>query len=163
MKGIDVAIEFSAPASAPGNILRCLELGLPVVSGTTGWNNRMEEIKQFCSSRNGTFFYASNFSIGVNILFAMNRQLARIMDKFPQYRVSMEEVHHIHKLDAPSGTAITLAEGSYRRSWETAKRWSLEKSDDPSEIHISAIREGEVNGKHTIRYESSTGFHFPCT
>ena len=154
VKGIDVAIEFSAPASAPENILRCLELGLPVVSGTTGWNNRMEEIKEFCNSRNGTFFYASNFSIGVNILFAMNRQLARIMDKFPQYRVSMEEIHHIQKLDAPSGTAITLAEDLICELGY-AKKWSLEKSKDPSEIHINAIREGEVKGIHTIRYESS--------
>ena len=153
VKEIDVAIEFSSPAAAPGNILRCLEMGIPVVSGTTGWNTRLEEIKQFCISRNGTLFYASNFSIGVNILFAMNRQLARIMDKFPQYRVSMEEVHHIHKLDAPSGTAITLAEGLIG-AMENTKSWSLEKTDDPSVIHISALREGEVNGKHTVRYES---------
>lgn len=153
IEGIDVAIEFSTPDSAPGNILRCLELGLPVVSGTTGWNSRLKEIEHFCREKEGTFFYASNFSIGVNILFAMNRKLASIMDKFPQYRVYMEEVHHIHKLDAPSGTAITLAEqiieelGSY-------KKWSLEEHEDPSEIHIKAIRAGEVKGKHTIRYES---------
>lgn len=154
IKGIDVAIEFSAPASAPGNVLKCLELGLPVVSGSTGWNKRMAEINDFCRSQNGTFFYASNFSIGVNILFAMNRQLAKIMDKFPQYQVSMEEVHHIHKLDAPSGTAITLAEGIIGELGNS-KKWSLEKSDDPSDIHISAIREGEARGKHTISYESS--------
>ncbi len=154
VKGIEVAIEFSAPASAPENIRRCLELGLPVVSGTTGWNSRIEEINQFCISQNGAFFRASNFSIGVNILFAMNRQLARIMDKFPQYRVSLEEVHHIHKLDAPSGTGITLAEGLIEELG-SSKRWTLEKSDDPSEIHISAIREGEVNGRHTVCYESS--------
>ncbi|MDX2432803.1 MAG: 4-hydroxy-tetrahydrodipicolinate reductase [Bacteroides sp.] len=154
IEGIDVAIEFSAPASAPGNVLKCLELGLPVVSGSTGWNNRVAEANDFCLSQNGTFFYASNFSIGVNILFAMNRQLAKIMDKFPQYQVSMEEVHHIHKLDAPSGTAITLAEGIIGELG-SSKKWSLEKSDDPADIHISAIREGEARGKHTISYESS--------
>ena len=154
VKGIDVAIEFSAPLAAPGNILKCLELGIPVVSGTTGWNDRFEEINQFFLSRNGAFFYASNFSIGVNILFAMNRQLARIMDKFPQYQVSMEEVHHIHKLDAPSGTGITLAEGLIEELGNI-KRWTLEESKDPSDIHISAIREGEVKGKHTVSYESN--------
>ena len=154
VKGIDVAIEFSAPLAAPGNILKCLELGIPVVSGTTGWNKRFEEINQFCLSKKGAFFYASNFSIGVNILFAMNKQLARIMDKFPQYKVSMEEVHHIHKLDAPSGTGITLAEGLLEELGNS-KRWTLEESKDPSDIPISAIREGEVNGKHTVSYESN--------
>ena len=154
VKGIDVAIEFSAPLAAPGNIIKCLELGIPVVSGTTGWNKRFEEINQFCLSRNGAFFYASNFSIGVNILFTMNRQLARIMDKFPQYKVSMEEVHHIHKLDAPSGTGITLAEGLLEELGNS-KRWTLEESKDPADIHISAIREGEVKGKHTVSYDSN--------
>ena len=153
IEGIDVAIEFSTPMAAPGNVLRCLELGLPVVSGTTGWNSRIEEVNLSCKSQNGAFFYASNFSIGVNILFAMNRQLARIMNKFPQYQASMEEVHHIHKLDAPSGTAITLLEGIIEQHGGSEK-WSLEESDDPSEIHISALREGEVKGKHTVRYES---------
>lgn len=154
VKEIDVAIEFSAPAAAADNILSCLELGVPVVSGTTGWNDRLEEVKHFCRSKNGSLFYASNFSIGVNILFAMNRQLARIMNNFPQYKVSMEEIHHIHKLDAPSGTGITLAEGLIGEL-ENSKKWSLEKRDDPSEIYISAVREGEVNGVHTVRYESS--------
>lgn len=154
IKGLDVAIEFSAPGSAPENILKCLELGLPVISGTTGWNDRMEEITRFCQAKKGAFFYASNFSIGVNILFAMNRQLARIMDKFPQYRVSMEEVHHIHKLDAPSGTGITLAEGIIGEM-ERCKSWSLDAGKEAGEIPINAIREGEVNGIHTVRYESS--------
>ena len=154
VKEIDAAIEFSAPASAPGNILKCIELGLPVVSGTTGWNHRFDEIHDFCIEKQGAFFYASNFSIGVNILFAMNRKLAGIMDKFPEYRVSMEEVHHVHKQDAPSGTAITLAEGIIDELGKS-KSWSLEEQNDPSNIHISAIREGEVKGKHTIHYESS--------
>ncbi len=153
VEGIDVAIEFSTPDSAPGNILKCLELGLPVVSGTTGWNNRFKEIEHICMKKEGALFYASNFSIGVNILFAVNRRLARIMDKFPQYRVSMEEVHHISKLDAPSGTAITLAE-QIIEEMGCCKSWSLVAHEDPSEIHIHAIREGEIKGKHTIRYES---------
>jgi len=150
---IDAAIEFSSPASAPENVLRCLELGLPVVSGTTGWNHRLMEIKSLCRERKGTFFHASNFSIGVNILFTMNRKLAAIMNKFPQYQISMEEVHHIHKLDAPSGTAITLAE-EIIEELDHIKSWSLNEQTDPSAIHINAIREGEVKGKHTIRYES---------
>jgi len=153
VKDIDAAIEFSAPVSAPGNILRCLELGIPVVSGTTGWNERFEEIKKTCLEKDGAFFYASNFSIGVNILFAMNYKLARIMDQFPEYRVSMEEVHHIHKLDAPSGTAISLA-NQIIDGPGTAKSWNLEDRGDQSEIHINAIREGDVKGTHTIRYES---------
>ena len=153
IKGIDAAIEFSAPEAAPGNILRCMELGLPVVSGTTGWNDRLEEVKKACKESGGALFYASNFSIGVNILFAMNRKLAGIMDSFPQYRVSMEEIHHVHKLDAPSGTAITLAEGIIGEL-KTCNSWSLEKHDNPAEIHINAIRRDEVKGIHEVIYDS---------
>ena len=153
LQGVDAAMEFTTPGSAPSNILTCIELGIPVVSGTTGWNARFSEIEAACREKNGAFFYASNFSIGVNILFAMNRQLARIMERFPDYQVSIEEVHHIHKLDAPSGTAITLA-GQIIEEQERIKGWDLEKQDDPSQMHIHAIREGEVKGKHTIRYES---------
>lgn len=153
IKGIDVAIEFSAPSSAADNVKSCLKLGLPVVCGTTGWNDRMEEVKEFCLETKGAFFYASNFSIGVNILFAMNRRLAKIMDKFPQYQVSMEEVHHIHKLDAPSGTGISLAEGIIAER-KASTGWTLENNQDPSQIFINAIREGEVNGIHTVSYTS---------
>jgi 4-hydroxy-tetrahydrodipicolinate reductase len=153
LQGVDAAVEFTTPDSAPSNILTCIELGIPVVSGTTGWNARFSEIEAACREKSGSFFYASNYSIGVNILFAMNRQLARIMERFPEYQVSMEEVHHIHKLDAPSGTAITLA-GQIIEEQERITGWDLEKQDDPSQIHIHAIRDGEVKGKHTIRYES---------
>ena len=153
LKDVDVAIEFTIPATAPGNILTCIDHNIPVVSGTTGWNDRFTEIEDYCKKNQGTLFYASNFSIGVNILFALNDQLARIMDKFSSYLVTMEEVHHIHKLDAPSGTAITLAEQIIRRQ-RRVKRWSLEDEGIPSILHIDAIREGEVKGKHTIRYES---------
>ncbi len=153
IKGIDVVLEFTTPETAPGNILKCFEMGIPVVSGTTGWNDRFGEIEDFCRKKEGAFFYASNYSIGVNILFAMNRKLAGIMDRFPEYKVSMEEVHHLHKLDAPSGTAITLAEQIISEQ-ERVHRWSLESGHDQDTMHINAVREGEVLGKHTIRYES---------
>ncbi|MEN8155315.1 MAG: 4-hydroxy-tetrahydrodipicolinate reductase [Bacteroidota bacterium] len=154
VKDIDAAIEFTSPVSAPENILACIDLGLPVVSGTTGWNERFGEVEKRCIQEKGAFFYASNFSIGVNILFAMNRKLAGIMNRFPEYRASMEEVHHIHKLDAPSGTALTLANQIIDRQ-KQVNSWSLTTPADPSIIHIESIREGEVKGKHTIEYESA--------
>jgi 4-hydroxy-tetrahydrodipicolinate reductase len=158
-RAVDVAIEFTTPASAVDNIKSCLKQGIPVVSGTTGWNERLGEVEQFCSEMDGGLFHASNFSIGVNILFAMNQKLATIMNNFPQYSVSIEEVHHIHKLDAPSGTAISLAE-QVIRELEPLQKWSLKKAADegsPAEsdtLRISAIREGEVKGKHAVHYES---------
>ena len=151
--GIDVAIEFSIPDSAPGNVMRCIELGIPVVTGTTGWNERFEEVDAFCRENEGALFRASNYSIGVNILFAMNRKLAGMMKQFPQYTASMEEVHHVHKMDAPSGTAITLARGILE-SHGAQKSWSLESGEDPMVLHIDARREGEVNGIHRITWES---------
>lgn len=153
IRDIDVAIEFTIPAAAPGNISACLKLGLPVVTGTTGWNARLPEIENLCKETGGCLFHASNFSIGVNILFAMNRQLARIMDRFPAYRASMEEVHHIHKLDAPSGTAISLAEQIMEES-SRLHGWKLQGENEQDELPIKAIREGEVKGRHTITYES---------
>ncbi len=159
LKGIEAAIEFTTPASAPGNISSCLKLGVPVVSGTTGWNARIPEIEQRCKDTGGTLFHSSNFSIGVNILFAMNRHLARIMNSFPEYRISLQEVHHIHKLGAPSGTAITLAEQileehSGLKQWElTGETESADKGREDC-LPIEAIREGEVKGRHTIVYTS---------
>jgi 4-hydroxy-tetrahydrodipicolinate reductase len=158
MKGIDAAIEFTVPAAAPGNIMECIRLGIPVVSGTTGWNDRISDIERFCMENKGTLFYASNFSVGVNILFAMNRKLAGIMKQFPEYAVSMEEVHHVHKKDAPSGTAISLAEQILEEK-KQIKGWYLKGSDRDLEkagdrLPIVAIREGEVKGKHSILYES---------
>jgi 4-hydroxy-tetrahydrodipicolinate reductase len=150
---VDVAIEFSVPSSAPGNILTCIDHVTPVVSGTTGWNDRWIEIENYCRKQQGSLFHSSNFSIGVNILFALNKQLAKIMNNFSSYHASIEEVHHIHKLDEPSGTAISLAEQIIERQ-RRIKRWSLIDEDDPVNLHISAIREGEVKGKHDIRYES---------
>jgi 4-hydroxy-tetrahydrodipicolinate reductase len=152
LSGIDVAIEFSSPAAAFNNIITCLKAGTPVVSGTTGWLDRWEEVKQVCDAHSGALFYASNYSIGVNILFAINSMLAGIMNGFPQFDVRMEEVHHIHKLDAPSGTAITLAEQIVSRL-EKKEGWTLE-TGDAQKIHIDAKRAGEVNGYHSVSYDS---------
>lgn len=123
-KSADAAIEFTTPATAFNNYMKCFEVGVPVVSGTTGWLDRIGEIKEKCEKEGKTFFYASNFSIGVNIFFAMNKYLAKIMNNFPSYDVKMTEVHHIHKLDAPSGTAITLAEGILENI-DRKDRWTL--------------------------------------
>lgn len=152
-KSADVAIEFSTPESAFGNYLKCFEHHVPVVAGTTGWLDKMSEIKKACVGGEQTFFYASNYSLGVNIFFALNKYLARIMNAYPDYNVSMEEIHHIHKLDAPSGTAITLAEGILENI-ERKNRWNLEKEEKNSDLSIHCIREGEVPGIHEIIYES---------
>ena len=140
-------------ATAFNNYMKCFEVGVPVVSGTTGWLDRIGEIKEKCEKEGKTFFYASNFSIGVNIFFAMNKYLAKIMNNFPSYDVKMTEVHHIHKLDAPSGTAITLAEGILENI-DRKDRWTLENAENATDLPIHAIREGEVPGIHEITYES---------
>ena len=152
-RSADVAIEFTTPATALGNYMRCFEANVPVVSGTTGWLSHLDEVKVKCEQEGKTFFYASNFSVGVNIFFALNRYLAKIMNGFPAYDVRMTEVHHIHKLDAPSGTAITLAEGILDNV-ERKERWTLETAEQPTDLPIHAIREGEVPGIHEIIYES---------
>ena len=152
-RSADVAIEFTTPATALGNYMRCFAANVPVVSGTTGWLEHLDEVKAKCEQEGKTFFYASNFSVGVNIFFALNRYLAKIMNGFPAYDVRMTEVHHIHKLDAPSGTAITLAEGILENV-ERKERWTLETAEQPTDLPIHASREGEVPGIHEIIYES---------
>ncbi len=152
-KSADVAIEFTTPATAFDNYMKCFAANVPVVSGTTGWTARMSEIKEMCEKEGKTFFYASNFSIGVNIFFALNKYLAKVMNNFPSYDVRMTEVHHIHKLDAPSGTAITLAEGILENI-DRKDRWTLETAEKATDLPIHAIREGEVPGIHEIIYES---------
>lgn len=152
-KSADVAIEFTTPATAFANYQACFDAGVPVVSGTTGWLDRLDEIKERCAKEGKTFFYASNFSIGVNIFFAVNRYLAKMMNNFPSYDVRMTETHHIHKLDAPSGTAITLAEGILGEL-DRKERWTLDTAETPSDLPIHAIREGEVPGTHEVMYES---------
>jgi 4-hydroxy-tetrahydrodipicolinate reductase len=154
-RSADVAIEFTTPATAFDNYRKCFAARIPVVSGTTGWTGRMGEIKKQCEDEGQTFFYASNFSIGVNLFFAVNRYLAKLMNGFPSYDVRITEVHHIHKLDKPSGTGITLAEDileeiSRKKQWRLADNVETAKEDLP----IRALREGEVPGVHEVCYES---------
>lgn len=156
LKDCDVAVEFSTPATAVENIMRCLRAGVAVVSGTTGWNDRLEEVKAECAALGGALFVASNFSIGMNIVFELNRQLARMTKGLPSYSVAIKETHHIHKLDAPSGTAIHLAEGIIAEQggdWELVGS-SQERARSEQTIPITAIREGEVAGIHEVRYDS---------
>ncbi len=152
-KSADVAIEFSSPQSALSNYKRAFAANVPVVSGTTGWLDNIDEVKKACEKEGQTFFYASNFSLGVNILFAVNKYLASIMNDFPEYNVHVDETHHIHKLDAPSGTAITIAEGILE-AVERKKEWKLDEQKSDNDLQINAYREGEVPGIHTIKYES---------
>ncbi|MDE6113726.1 MAG: 4-hydroxy-tetrahydrodipicolinate reductase [Muribaculum sp.] len=149
----DVAIEFTTPATAYNNYLRAFSHGVPVVSGSTGWLADMPEVKKICDRGEATFFWTSNFSLGVNIFFALNRYLASMMEGFPQYRPSMTEIHHIHKLDHPSGTAITLAEGIMAKD-DAVKGWSEAENTGDDTLRITALREGEVPGTHIISWES---------
>jgi 4-hydroxy-tetrahydrodipicolinate reductase len=158
LKGIDAAIEFSTPVTAPENIRKCINIGVPVVTGTTGWNETISEMEAYCKEKDGSLFYSSNFSVGVNILFALNRKLAEIMDQFPEYTVSINEVHHVHKKDAPSGTAISLAQQILEVNKQLSG-WNLKEPNDPEgdgdgQLPIEAVREGEIKGQHSIHYES---------
>ena len=153
----DVAIEFTFPESALKNYFICFEAGTPVVSGTTGWLDQKDEVYKKCKEKNGTFFYASNFSLGVNLFFELNRKLAKLMSNFDEYKAEMTEVHHIHKLDAPSGTAISLAEDIIETNPEI-KNWVNDKTPAKHEINIHSKREGEVPGIHTIKYESEVDY-----
>lgn len=149
----DVAIEFTTPATAVDNYLHAFKAGVPVVSGTTGWVDKMPQIKEMCTDKGATFFWTSNFSIGVNIFFALNKYLAAIMAKEPQYIPSMTEIHHIHKLDHPSGTAITLAEGMMENN-PNLKSWTESENPAQDELPIAHIREGEVPGTHIVKWDS---------
>ena len=151
-RGSDVAIEFTVPSTAYDNYIKCFAANVPVVSGTTGWLDRIDEIKGYCA-KGKTFFYTSNFSLGVNLFFAVNKYLAKIMNNYPDYDVTMEEVHHIHKLDAPSGTAITLAEDLVA-AIDRKTVWSKEVAANDGEMPIHSIRRDEVPGIHEIFYES---------
>jgi len=151
----DVAIEFTQPESAVHNISVCLKNSVRVVCGTTGWLEHRPLIDVLCAEYQGGFFYASNFSIGVNLFFNLNTLLAKMMNKYPEYKVRMEEIHHTQKKDAPSGTAITLAEGILSEI-SRYKSWQLkdEKGIHPAHLSIEALRVAEVPGTHTIWYES---------
>lgn len=148
----DVAIDFSLPNVAVENISECLNHSIPVISGTTGWLEHYNEMVKLCKENNGSFIYGSNFSLGVNIFFELNENLAKMMKNLAQYQVSMEEIHHTQKLDAPSGTAISLAEGIIKNS--NYKNWTLENPTN-DEILIDAKRIGTVPGTHSIFYDSA--------
>lgn len=154
IKNVDVAIEFSNPDSAVKNILFCLEQGIPVISGTTGWLENMDKVKRNCEELSGTFLYASNFSIGVNIFFELNEALAKLMRPHNEYDVVMEEVHHTQKKDAPSGTAITLAQQIIQSS-DSKQEWVNEMSSLPGDLSIISKRIDEVPGTHTVTYTSA--------
>ena len=147
----DVAIDFSVPTTAVSHISECLNQNIPVISGTTGWIENYDEMVRLCKEKNGSFIYASNFSLGVNIFFELNNYLAKIMKNLKDYNVSMEEIHHTQKLDAPSGTAISLANGIIENTDYT--NWTLENPSE-NEIHINAKRIENIPGTHAIFYDS---------
>lgn len=151
-KEADVAIEFSKPDAVIENINLCLDAEMPVVIGTTGWYEQFDQVCQSCKEKNGALFHATNFSLGVNLFFKINKQLAQLMNKYADYEVSMEEIHHIHKLDKPSGTAITLA-NQIIAEVDRKKTWSI-TDKNPDTLFIKDVREGEVPGTHIIKYQS---------
>lgn len=153
IKKVDVAIEFSTPHTALHNYVRCFENDIPVVSGTTGWLKDKDKVVAYCNS-GFRFFYASNFSLGVNLFFRLNRCLADLMAPFNNYSTSVEEIHHVHKLDAPSGTAITIAEGIIENI-PLLKKWGNTVTNQKNILPIESKREGEVPGTHIVRYTSA--------
>lgn len=152
LSNADVAIDFSIPSAAVSNISNCFNSNVPVISGTTGWLEHYEEMVALCNEKNGAFLSSSNFSLGVNIFFELNEYLAKMMSKLDSYSIEMEEIHHTQKLDAPSGTAISLAKGVIENS--SYSNWTLETPKE-NEIHIEAKRIGTVPGTHTVAYNSA--------
>ncbi len=151
IKDVDVTIEFSTPESAFTNIKNCLDSNVPVVTGTTGWLDDLEDIKKLCDKKNGSFLYASNFSLGANLFFELNKKLAHLMSDKNEYKTSIDETHHIHKVDKPSGTAISLADDIISNS--RYKNWKLD-SNSKDIININSNREKEINGVHKVVYSS---------
>ncbi len=149
----EAAIEFTSPHSAFENVKKCIEFGVPVVCGSTGWTERLEEMKIFCADNNGAFIYSSNFSIGVNIFFEVNKKLASLMSSLDDYEVMLEEIHHTQKKDAPSGTAITLAE-QVMEQVKRKNKWVNELSDNPSDLEIISQRIDPAPGTHCVKYSS---------
>ncbi|WP_295713464.1 4-hydroxy-tetrahydrodipicolinate reductase [Mucilaginibacter sp.] len=158
----DAVIEFTMPASVLGNIEHCFNAGVPIVVGTTGWYDKMDQVKQQCEAGNNSLMYATNFSVGVNIFFHINRMLAKVMNNYPYYDVQVEEIHHVQKMDAPSGTAITIAEGIID-NLESKSDWvnvlTTDDSDDdenvqPDQLLIESMRIDSVPGTHTVIYDS---------
>jgi 4-hydroxy-tetrahydrodipicolinate reductase len=153
LRKADTAIEFTGPHSAFGNVMKCLEYGVPLVCGSTGWLDRLAEATAYCNAQNGCFLYASNFSVGVNIFFEVNKRLAELMNAHPGYAISLEEIHHTQKKDAPSGTAVTLAEQVLERVLRK-KKWVNQASDNPQELPIISKRIDPAAGTHTVTYQS---------
>ncbi len=153
LDGIDVAIEFTSPESAFGNICKCLNEKIPVVSGTTGWLEKYNEAAEVCNKNMTAFIHSSNYSIGVNLLFRLNNELAKQMERYHEYDVLIEEIHHTKKLDSPSGTAIKIAEGILERH-SKYESWCFEKDKTDSCIPVRSIREGEIPGTHTVTWDS---------
>jgi 4-hydroxy-tetrahydrodipicolinate reductase len=153
LQGIDAAIEFSFPGAAFDNIVKCLSAKVPVISGTTGWLDNYNKAVEICKMNNTSFIHSSNFSIGVNLLFMLNKELARQMNRYNDYNVSIEEIHHIAKLDAPSGTAITLANGIVDNR-DRYKKWCLDSEKSNDAIPIHSVREGTIPGTHTVTWNS---------
>lgn len=149
----DVAIEFTGPHSAFENVKKAIEWQTPIVCGSTGWTERMEEIKNYCKTKHGSFIYASNFSIGVNIFFELNKKLASLMSPHTDYKVSLEEIHHTQKKDAPSGTAITLAE-QVMEKLSYKKNWVNTESDNSAELSVISKRIDPAAGTHSVKYSS---------
>ena len=153
LKKADVAIEFSTPQTVSANIKKCFDAQVPIIVGTTGWYNEFEMIQELCLQKNGALFHATNFSLGVNLFFKVNTYLAELMNKYDSYNVEMEEIHHIHKLDKPSGTAISLANQIIEKI-ERKKQWSITDTT-PETLFIKDLREGEIPGTHIVKYTSA--------
>lgn len=150
---VDVAIEFTTPTTAYSNVRTCIECGTPVVSGTTGWHDKLEELQALCREKGSSMIWSSNYSLGVNITFRLNRYLAELMNRFDAYNIDIEEIHHTQKKDAPSGTAISLANDIIARV-ERKQRWLNEPTEEADAIAITSLREGTVPGTHTVTYTS---------
>ena len=157
LKKADVAVEFTEPSQAYNNYKLCFEAGIPVVTGTTGWLDKLTEIKDFCKTQNKTFFYASNFSLGVNLFFKLNKYLASLMNMSDDYDVEISETHHIEKKDAPSGTAITLADGIIE-NFTKKDSWEKEKATSEKQISIKSYRIDKVPGTHVVKYDSEVDY-----
>ena len=159
LRECDIAVDFSTPATVVGNIMRCFDLDMPVVVGTTGWYDQLESVVHDCKMRGQALFVASNFSIGMNIMFELNRRLAQLMNRYEDYQVEITETHHVHKLDAPSGTAITLAndiieELDRKEEWQLKHDQGRHHRMKKDVVPITSIREGEVPGIHEVVYDS---------
>ena len=153
LKKADVIIDFSTPESAKTNIILSIDANKPIISGTTGWLNDLKEVKDYCNINNGTFLYSSNFSLGVNLFFELNKNLAKLMKKHQQYQINLTEIHHSDKLDAPSGTAICLAEQIISES-NIKNNWTLNPKNSDEDLKIDAQRRGNITGTHSVNYKS---------